>query len=155
MSEQDKDLTSLREIAEKLGISKQRVLQIVQSGLAKLRRIHSGGELYDLDNFEKAAARYGSNFEPKLGKESEAEYQLRFPEPTGCLDYHEPVRDYDIANTFVISGPLGDTKFPGRRFACLDDAREYWSARTAIREEITVVPGRWIFRIDKPKGDSQ
>ncbi len=71
-------------------------------------------------------------------------------EPRGYDPPEAPVdvEVWDSKNSRVVSGPVGtekQSKFPGRRFHRLGDARKYWREKgyRIVREHL--VSGRYIF----------
>jgi len=55
-------------------------------------------------------------------------------------------RDYDERTTRVVSGPLGEHKFPGTSWPDRESARRHWAGRARVLQEY-LIPGRWAFRI--------
>lgn len=85
--------------------------------------------------------------------EDDDEDKVTNPVPLVFFEDEEPppaeYLDYDPATTRVISGPLGDKDYPGRRFQTRSQARRYWTTKAGKIIEDLSVPGRWIFRVKK------
>jgi hypothetical protein len=58
--------------------------------------------------------------------------------------------NYNKDNTFVISGPIGDAKFPGRQFKSKAHARMWVETKYGRIIEEHTIPRRWSFRVNKP-----
>jgi len=59
-------------------------------------------------------------------------------------------QDYVAGETFVISGPLGTSKFPGRRFASRAAAKLHVQRTYGRIYQWFNIPGRWAGRVKKP-----
>lgn len=53
-------------------------------------------------------------------------------------------------NSFVVSGPLGDFNFPGRRFTTTVEAEKWMREKYGFIYETRHIPGRWIGVVPKP-----
>lgn len=58
--------------------------------------------------------------------------------------------DYNAANSFVVSGPLGTANHKGRRFITPEQAEKYLKERYHRVFEFGYVPGRWFGRVPRP-----
>lgn len=54
-------------------------------------------------------------------------------------------------NSFVVSGPLGNFNWRGRRFDTWDQARAWMNEKYGFIYEEIKLPGRWAGRVPKPK----
>jgi hypothetical protein len=59
------------------------------------------------------------------------------------------------ANSFVVSGPLGDKRYPGRRMTGRNEARRYVTAKYGGYFEEIHIPGRWAFRVRRPQENAR
>lgn len=59
--------------------------------------------------------------------------------------------DWTEETTYVISGPLGETKFPGTRYATWQDAQQHVKEWSQVKErkvyQFWTIPGRWFARV--------
>ena len=54
-------------------------------------------------------------------------------------------------NSFVVSGPLGKSNFPGRRFETREQAEAWMVSKYGFIYERIHIPGRWAGRVPKPR----
>lgn len=129
------------EIGEELGLSHFGVEKIYLQALEKFRRRMGPVE----DWFP----------EPKFAPPSPIRIIRRgeFESKGGRIppDREHRYPDWSRETTRVVSGPVGDARFPGTRFETVSEAREHWTARSRIRADYTVT-GRYIFRVDREDG---
>ena len=128
------------EIGSTVGLTGPAVVRIYERALAKLRSRKPGGLL------------------PALQDEWESSPPKTAPAPSLAREHSTPVsdddplsreyRDWDDTTSRVVSGPLGEHRFPGTRFPDRSAARVHWRGRATIIEEYPI-PGRWIFRIKR------
>lgn len=74
----------------------------------------------------------------------ELEWDVEEVETPPDEDWNYPI--WDSSNSRVVSGPIGQAKFPGRMFPSAREAMKYWRQKARI---VACYPtkGRWIFRI--------
>lgn len=81
-----------------------------------------------------------------------AGYEPEAPEDTGDDD---PYPDWTEATTRVVSGPIGQTKYPGRRAENWQAARKYAREFAETHEvrlyKFWTIPGRWFARVGREK----
>lgn len=86
------------------------------------------------------------------GDELEAPVETWEPEAPD-LGTDEPYPDWNADNSFVLSGPLEEAKFPGRRFGHWREAEAHVTETARTRGvklfKFWTIPGRWFGRIGK------
>lgn len=128
--------TDWASIGKALGVSRETARAIYRRALDKLRARVSHEDFWPSPAFQPARSyrrHPGSDhYSPKYEEDRPpaSDYQDWLPE-----------------NTRVVSGPVGDFKFPGRRFGSYAEAKAYVLSRWGrIHQEHQVI-GRYIFRV--------